>query len=562
MIQSRNYHCIICAKVSFIVLLRLPHLLGCIVSAALCLVAFKTSAQVRATPHASSSSPKPSDAPPTPIPTSLSLNLCVDNSTTYPCPVPIISDGLYVPAITLTYGQVLDGVVVYSPVLTDGTISIYRTGQDAPVCVLRIAIDTSCPPSSTIFDFGTYTLTATLTFPSGSAYAPSDALPVIVSVEKDSSSITLKSSSTPSSPVGSPVTFTATATGGFNAIPTGQIDFTIDGTPVPSPAINATGSVSLTTSALALGVHHIHASYQGSLDFLPASPDVDLDQTIVPDSTSTTLTSNINPSFSGQNVIFTAKVAAPSVPPTGAVTFADGANPPFATAAVTPQGVAQASIATLTVGTHNIVASYGGDSSNLPSTSAPLVQKVEIPPNSSYTLTITPSPVTVGIGDTAHLTVTVAELGGFFGPVTLSCSDLPNESTCTFGEAVIPAGGGTTTLDLTAMAPHDCGSAAPYFHASTRLASPGNPLRYTLPVLAGIFLFTLPKRRSIRTTIPKLLALSAIFVLASLTACSSHCTDFGTYPGHYTFKVNGSAPAAPGSPTIDVTTAVALSVKL
>ena len=60
-------------------------------------------------------------------------------------------------------------------------------------------------------------------------------------------------------------------------------------------------------------------------------------------------------------------------------------------------------------------------------------------------------PPLLGTGQTAHLTVTVTPVSGFLGAVALSCSNLPNESACTFGEATLPVGGGSTTLDLSTI---------------------------------------------------------------------------------------------------------------
>ena len=101
--------------------------------------------------------------------------------------------------------------------------------------------------------------------------------------------------------------------------------------------------------------------------------------------TTTTLNSAPNPSTFGQSVTFTATVTATNGgTPTGTVTFtADGTN---VLGAITLSGSSAAvSTSALTAGTHSIVASYGGDSNYLPSTSAPLTQTVQM---ASSTLSI------------------------------------------------------------------------------------------------------------------------------------------------------------------------------
>ena len=526
----------------------------------------------------------------------LSLNLCVDGSSTYPCPNPILSDNVYIPAITLTYGQILDGVVTYGavggPDPTSGTITLYKD-TDA-VCVLVLGVDTACPPNSTIFDVGNYTLSATFTFPTGSAYANFDTnvgpcattptCDVAISIAKDTSTIALKSSASPAA-LGTPVTFSAIVKGGFPAIATGQVIFTVDGSVQPAVALDATGTASFNTSTLSLGMHTITASYGGTTDFLPAPEDATFTQQIVPPATVTTIQSSLNPSNLGDSVTFTSTVATASalgVTPAGSVTFKDG-TASFGTVLLTPKGtrnVAQTTISALGAGTHSITAIYSGDAATSASVSPVLVQQVNYPltvPPPGYMIKVSPVPVVLGTGQTAHLTVTVTPVSGFPGTVALSCSNLPNESTCTFGEATIPAGGGSTSLDLTTMAPHDCGSNVPYGGNAASLLPQGpipkahRALGYAGATLAGVLLLALPRKR--RVWMKGLLVLIVAGAIAGLNGCGGNCTDFGTSPGSYTFKVNGVArtltpvttgglPGGSGTATPDVTVSVALTVKL
>jgi uncharacterized repeat protein (TIGR03803 family) len=101
--------------------------------------------------------------------------------------------------------------------------------------------------------------------------------------------------------------------------------------------------------------------------------------------TTTTLASSLNPSTYNQSITFTATVTSNSGgTPTGTVTFtADGSN--VLGASTLSGGSAAVSTSTLTAGTHSIVASYGGDSNDQPSTSTPLIQTVQM---ASSTLSI------------------------------------------------------------------------------------------------------------------------------------------------------------------------------
>src|SRR5205823_632691 len=82
------------------------------------------------------------------------------------------------------------------------------------------------------------------------------------------------------------------------------------------------GSASISISSLSPGVHILRAGYSGSSAF-GLSASADITQIVAP--TTTTLSSNPNPSNSGQQVTFTAQVTGtgPNAP-TGTVKFLDG----------------------------------------------------------------------------------------------------------------------------------------------------------------------------------------------------------------------------------------------
>jgi fibronectin-binding autotransporter adhesin len=93
-------------------------------------------------------------------------------------------------------------------------------------------------------------------------------------------------------------------------------------------------------------------------------------------STTTTLASSLNPSASGQSVTFTATVTPGTAgTPTGTVQFFDGSTL-LATVAINSSGVATFTTSTLSVGRHNMTATYSGDGSFSGSTSAVLAQVV------------------------------------------------------------------------------------------------------------------------------------------------------------------------------------------
>ena len=130
----------------------------------------------------------------------------------------------------------------------------------------------------------------------------------------------------------------------------------------------------------------------------------------VSNATSTTaLASSANPSVVGGSVTFTATVVGAA--PTGSVAFTDGGSAIAGCGAVAlPAGAtnsktATCSSTTLAVGSHKIVATYGGDGGNNGSTSTTLVQVINNA-TSGTTLASSANPSIVGSNVTFTATVT------------------------------------------------------------------------------------------------------------------------------------------------------------
>ena len=127
---------------------------------------------------------------------------------------------------------------------------------------------------------------------------------------------------------------------------------------------------------------HLHAAV-AQLQQRHRQPDragLRRDRGATPAVTTTTLGTSGTPAAVGTTVTFTATVLGNA--PTGNVNFTEGGvslSANCATAGLTGTGnsrMATCSTSALAVGTHNIVASYGGDLANLPSASAPLAQVI------------------------------------------------------------------------------------------------------------------------------------------------------------------------------------------
>ncbi len=121
------------------------------------------------------------------------------------------------------------------------------------------------------------------------------------------------------------------------------------------------GSASLSISTLAVGSDSITAVYGGDSNFA-ASTSKAVTQVIAQATTTTTLTSSLNPSNVGQSVTFTASVAPEfSGTVTGTVSFYDGTT--LLKGVTLSGGSAAYTTSKLAGGTHNITATYNGSTS-------------------------------------------------------------------------------------------------------------------------------------------------------------------------------------------------------
>ncbi|MFC1910957.1 Ig-like domain repeat protein [Chloroflexota bacterium] len=163
--------------------------------------------------------------------------------------------------------------------------------------------------------------------------------------------------------------------------PTGKVTFRdlSKGQVLGTVKLDASGQALLTTWSLPVGIHYIMATYYPDASYRGSnSPSVT--QIVNKSRTSTTLRSSVNPSAYNQMVTFTATVRASaggSGRPTGIVTFKDlTANKVLGTAHLNTSGMAKLSTSLRYLGTHSIVAIYGGDGNFISSTSRNLFQRV------------------------------------------------------------------------------------------------------------------------------------------------------------------------------------------
>jgi uncharacterized repeat protein (TIGR03803 family) len=213
----------------------------------------------------------------------------------------------------------------------------------------------------------TTTMTAVITATLGSSSAQAS-----LTIAPPATATAVTTSGSPSM-FGQSVTFTATVTSTYGAIPNGEIVTFYDGT-TPLSSVPLAGGVAVyATSTLSGKTHTIKATYSGDAKFAPSTGSVK--QVVEKYPTTTTLTSSLNPSQFGQAVTFTAQVTSAGPTPTGSVKFLDGTT--SIGLATLSGGVAKLTKSTLAVGTHSIAAHYNGDAASTTSTSSVVNQVVQ-----------------------------------------------------------------------------------------------------------------------------------------------------------------------------------------
>jgi len=263
-----------------------------------------------------------------------------------------------------TFGDSVTFTATISPSLgPTGTVQFFDGATSLGTAALSAG---SASLTTTTLTGGSHSITAT--YSGNTNFSGSTSSTVSQTVNQAGTTTALTSSLNPSV-FGQQVTFTATVSPSSG--PTGTVQF-FDGAASLGTVALSGGSASLTTGALTPGSHSITATYGGNASFTGSTSSA-VSQGVSQASTTTALTSSLNPSVFGQQVTFTATVS-PSSGPTGTVQFFDGAISLGSVAL--SGGSATLTTATLAAGSHSITASYGGNANFIGSTSSAVSQSV------------------------------------------------------------------------------------------------------------------------------------------------------------------------------------------
>ena len=257
-------------------------------------------------------------------------------------------------------------------------------------------------------------------------------------------------SATNPSVFGQSVTLTATVSAAApgSGTPAGTVTFYDGSTSLGTASLSA-GSARFTATALPTGADSITASYVGSGNFIPSTSAL-LVQNVNQATTTSAVTSSINPSVYGQSVTFTATVTAVAPgrgTPTGSITFLDGSDA-LGTATLSG-GKATFKTAALAIGQQTITVSYSGDGNFVTSTSGPLTQTVI---QAATTSRVNSSANPSVFGESVTFTATVKAVAPGSGTPTGSVAFL--DGSTTLGTATLSGGTATLSISTLAVAAH------------------------------------------------------------------------------------------------------------
>ena len=352
---------------------------------------------------------------------------------------------------------------------------------------------------------------------------------VTQTVNKASSATTVTSLPNPSV-FGQSVTFTATVgpLSPAGGTPTGSVVFK-DGAIALATTNLSGGTATYSTSTLSVTNHSITVAYLGDSSF-NTNISATLTQIVNKADSIATLTSNTNPSVSGQSVVFTATVSAASPgagTPTGTVTFKDGAS--TLNTSTLNSGTATYTNSTLSAASHSITVVYNGDANFNTNTSVALTQTVN---QASTTTTVSSSGSPSVFGQPVTFTATVNPVapgaGTRTGTVQFSIDGLP------FGGPVSLVGSNATSATNSSLSVSNHSITAAYSGDSNFTGSDNTSAPFTQTVNPANTATTLSS-----STNPTVFGQSVTFT-ATVTASAP---GSGTPTGTVIFK-DGGVPLA------------------
>jgi hypothetical protein len=239
-------------------------------------------------------------------------------------------------------------------------------------------------------------------------------------------------------------------------------------------------------------------------------------------------------------------------PPSGVVNFRSGTTD-LGSALLDGEGNASLRTDLLTEGSHQVVAIYTGQAHYFTSVSRPELMQANVSTAAGFTVAATPTSLSTAVGGFVSSNVTVTPVNGFNAYVSLSCTGLPINTTCTFTPVNVKAActtgasgtqscvPGTSVMQIQTQTPSPVPNAKNSDEGLGRYA-------FAFPMLFGLAGLGACKRRKWRSLAMGMLALAGAL---GITACSERYNylnhgppnNEGTPIGSYTVTVQASSSA-------------------
>ena len=255
-------------------------------------------------------------------------------------------------------------------------------------------------------------------------------------------------------------------------------------------------------------------------------------------------------------------------PATGTITIADQGKP-IAGAALNSDGVASA-VVTLSPGPHSLTAAYAGDTTHSTSISQVTPVRAAAGATPDFSISVAPTTLSLKQGQSGSITASIAPINSasLTAPmfVTMSCSGLPDQTTCTFTPEnleILPntTAAVTSSMVLATSAGSTARVAPPKAGRSSRIV-----WAVLLPGALGLAGLALGARRRAWLAQMALLGLVGLVAVLGTAACSPLYNYHNHGPPHNlptptgTFTILISAQSSNGVTAVTHSTTIALTV--
>jgi hypothetical protein len=352
---------------------------------------------------------------------------------------------------------------------------------------------------------------------------------VIVTVTAVTPTVSLQAQST-SLNAGTNDTFTATL---VPSTATGMVTFKDNGAVIGTGNVVSGVAQFTTTTPLAVGTHPITAAYGGDGNDTTGTSAVVV-VSVLQLSTSMRLIASAPSVQIGSNETLTATLTAISGSPVpmGTVVFTDSAGNSLPSIQVT-SGVASFSTTALTLGVHNITATYSGDANYAAGSAATVTVIVTLQPVGDFSLSGPANYVDMTATVASPVQIGITTQGGFDQPITFSCSVPSVAVVCTFAPPVVTPAGGTGSTTVQVQFPASA-SLAPH---SSPFDIPQTGIVYAFALCGTLIGFTRCKTlRTRKSGMHLLLLLASLGMAMGLSGCGA-----STYSELFTLTITGTS---------------------